>query len=606
MEFEKNMNKFLTLYSPSPEMKFRTVVLSISFLLLMLALPVLAETVEGEGEINWFNLTMGLFGGLAMFLFGMEQMSEGLKAAAGDTLKNVLAGLTRNRFMGALSGAFVTAILNSSSVTTVLVVGFISAGFMTLAQSVGVIMGANVGSTFTAQIVAFNITQYALLLVAAGFFMLFTGKREDVRHSGAMLMGLGLVFYGMGVMGEAMLPLQSYQPFLDLMVKMENPLLGILVGAVFTGLVQSSAATTGIAIVMASAGLITLPAGIALAFGANIGTCVTAILASLGKPVEAVRAAAVHVIFNIAGVLLWVMFIPQLAEFVVSISPAADDLSGKARMAAEVPRQIANAHTIFNLANTILFLGFTTYFARLVERLIPDKPQKETIIVEPRYLNKDVVNLPSMALQQVRSELGHMGEIIIEMFSTLRAAVASGSKSRCDSVMKMQHKVDILHDAILEYLSEIRQEPLTDKQSHHFQALMGATVNLGNLANTIESDLVEIGKRYIALDEDVSEASGILLNNLSDTIRMSIDDTVTAVRDEDEKAAENVLAAKDDVRLLADQFLLRQSERIGKQQGTRLNLVRMEMELLDKLRSIYTLTKRIARDFVPEEVGVKA
>ena len=187
------MNKFLTLYTPSPVMKFRTIVLSVGFLLLMLALPVLAETVGGEDEINWFTLTMGLFGGLAMFLFGMEQMSEGLKAAAGDTLKNVLSSLTRNRFMGALTGAFVTAILNSSSVTTVLVVGFISAGFMTLAQSVGVIMGANVGSTFTAQIVAFNITQYALLLVAVGFFMLFAGKRENVRHSGAMVMGLSYI-----------------------------------------------------------------------------------------------------------------------------------------------------------------------------------------------------------------------------------------------------------------------------------------------------------------------------------------------------------------------------------------------------------------------------
>jgi phosphate:Na+ symporter len=258
----------------------RTVLISGSFVLFVLAFPVLAETAPDANAINWLNLAMGLFGGLAMFLFGMEQMSEGLKAAAGETLKDVLARLTKNRFMGALTGAFVTAILNSSSVTTVLVVGFISAGFMSLAQSVGVIMGANVGSTFTAQIVAFNVTQYALIMVAAGFLMLFTGKAENTRHYGSMVMGLGLVFYGMGVMGDAMLPLRSYQPFLDLMVRMENPLLGILVGAIFTGLVQSSAATTGIAIVMASSGLITLPAGIALAFGANLGTCVTAILAS--------------------------------------------------------------------------------------------------------------------------------------------------------------------------------------------------------------------------------------------------------------------------------------------------------------------------------------
>jgi len=378
--------------------------------------------------IDWLKLGMGLFGGLAMFLFGMEQMSEGLKAAAGETLKDVLSRLTKNRFMGALTGAFVTAVLNSSSVTTVLVVGFISAGFMTLSQSVGVIMGANIGSTFTAQIVAFNVTQYALILVAFGFLMLFTGKAENTRHYGAMVMGLGLVFYGMGVMGDAMLPLRSYQPFLDLMVRMETPLLGILVGAVFTGLVQSSAATTGIAIVMASSGLITLPAGIALAFGANIGTCVTAILASLGKPVEAVRAAVVHITFNIAGVLLWVMFIPQLADFVVSISPSSPELSGKARIAADVPRQIANAHTVFNIANTLLFIGFTNFFARLAEKLVPERPVEEKIIVEPRYLEEDALKVPAMALEQVRFELGHMGGIINEMFSTLRSGVQEKDK----------------------------------------------------------------------------------------------------------------------------------------------------------------------------------
>ena len=236
--------------------------LVVGFLLWVVMIPALAETPGGQ-EIDWFKLGMGLFGGLAFFLFGMEQMSDGLKAAAGETLKIVLAKLTKNRFMGAFTGAVVTAVLNSSSVTTVLVVGFITAGLMSMSQSIGVIFGANIGSTVTAQIVAFNITQYALVGVVIGFLMLFVGKGDKTRHYGSMIMGLGLVFYGMGVMSDAMYPLRSYEPFLDLMAKMENPILGILVGAVFTALVQSSAATTGIAIVMASEGLMTLPAGIA-------------------------------------------------------------------------------------------------------------------------------------------------------------------------------------------------------------------------------------------------------------------------------------------------------------------------------------------------------
>ena len=566
----------------------------------------LAAQETATSEINWMHLAMGLFGGLAMFLFGMEQMSEGLKAAAGETLKDILARLTKNRFMGAVTGAFVTAVLNSSSVTTVLVVGFISAGFMSLAQSVGVIMGANVGSTFTAQIVAFNITQYALIMVAAGFVMLFTGKAENTRHYGSMVMGLGLVFYGMGVMGDAMLPLRSYQPFLDLMVRMENPLLGILVGAVFTGLVQSSAATTGIAIVMAASGLITLPAGIALAFGANLGTCVTAVLASIGKPVAAVRAAVVHVLFNVAGVLVWVMFIPQLADLIVAISPASPELAGKARMAAEVPRQIANAHTVFNLVNTMLFIGFTGFFAKLAEKLVPDKPIQEKIIVQPLYLEEDVVRIPSMALEQVRFEIGHMGETINKMLATLEAAGGDRDKTRLDEVRKLDDQVDILHDAVLEYMSEIRQEPLTDKESHRFQALMSATVNLENVANIINYELVDIVKGFIDLEDKPSDATRLLMINLGDKVRTAVEQAVQAVRENDEKAAENVILVKDDIRQIADDFLQRQAERIGVQGPGRLELVRLEMELLGRLRSMYTLAKRIAKDFVPAEVAGKA
>ena len=584
----------------------RTLVPIVSLAFILIALPALAATAKESSEIDWFQLCMGILGGLAMFLFGMEQMSGGLKAAAGDTLKDVLSRLTRNRFLGALTGAFVTAVLNSSSVTTVLVVGFISAGFMSLSQSVGVIMGANIGSTFTAQIVAFNVTQYALVMVAAGFFMLFTSKQDKTRHYGSMIMGLGLVFYGMGVMGEAMTPLRSYQPFLDLMVKMESPLLGILVGTVFTGLVQSSAATTGIAIVMAAEGLISLPAGIALAFGSNIGTCVTAILAALGKPVEAIRAAVVHVLFNIAGVLVWVLFIPQLAEFVIAISPASPGLTGKAQMAADVPRQIANAHTVFNVANTLLFIGFSNYFARLVERLVPDRPLPEKVIIKPRYLDPELVQIPSMALQQVRFEIAHMGGIINDMFGRLKTAIENADREGCNSVVEMDDQVDILHDAILNYLSEIRQVSLTDSQSHEFQSLMSSTINLENLADVIESELADIGKQILDLGDKPSENAQMLLGGLADKVQQSITDVVSAVGERNEKAGENVITAKDDVRRLSDEFLSHQSERIGIQTETHLNLVRLELELLDKLRRIYTLAKRIAKDQVPEEVARRA
>ena len=600
------MSKYLTRYTSTAQAKSKLAFLLFGFLLISFAVPAFAGVTGETNPINWLKLGMGLFGGLAMFLFGMEQMSDGLKSAAGDTLKDVLARLTKNRFMGALTGAFVTAILNSSSVTTVLVVGFISAGFMTLAQSVGVIMGANIGSTVTAQIVAFNVTQYALILVAVGFFMLFAAKREKIKYYGMMIMGLGLVFYGMGVMGDAMTPLRSYQPFLDLMVRMENPLLGILIGAIFTGLVQSSAATTGIAIVMATGGLISLPAGIALAFGANIGTCVTALLASMGKPVEAKRAAMVHVLFNIAGVVLWVMFIPQLAEFIVAVSPASPELTGKARMAADVPRQIANAHTVFNIANTVIFLGFTTYFARLAERLVPEKVVEEKVIIEPRFLDRDVVSVPALALEQARYEIGHMGEIINQMFTDLHVAATEKSINKLDDVRKLDDKVDILHERILEYLSEIRQEPLTEQQGDTFQALMTATINLESLADVIETELVNILSTVIDMKTEPGEATRLLLTDLYNTVNQSLNNLIKSIRESDELAAQEVLIAKDDVSRIANDFLIHQSGRISVQTESHLDLVRLEMELLDKLRQIYTLAKRVAKSFVPQEVAEKA
>ena len=578
--------------------------LMLAVLLIVFAHSAVAEETVST-DIDWFYLTMALFGGLAMFLYGMEQMSDGLQSAAGDKLKDVLAGLTKNRFMGAITGAFVTAVLNSSSVTTVLVVGFISAGFMTLTQSVGIIMGANIGSTFTAQIVAFNVTQYALLLVALGFFMLFAAKTERVRHYGSMIMGLGLIFYGMGVMGDAMYPMRTYEPFLELMVKMENPLLGILIGAVFTGLVQSSAATTGIAIVMATEGLISLPAGIALSFGANIGTCVTAILAAIGKPPEAIRAAVVHITFNIAGVVLWVMFIPQLAEFVVYISPASPELSGKAQMAADVPRQIANAHTVFNVANTLLFIWFTPLFAKLAVFLVPDKPVKEKVIVTPRFLNNALLEVPSVALENVRFEIGHMGEITSDMLTTLWMAFQTRDRDMVDKVIAMDDKVDVLSERILEYLSEIQQEALTDESSKTLQALMSATINIESLADVIETDLAEICKKFIDYDLQEKGESLDLLLDFTQTVAGAFDKLVDAIKNNDENAAAEVITLKEQIRHAVDEILKNQASRITFQSSKDLLLVRMELETVDQLRRIYTLTKRIAKEFIPEELAMK-
>lgn len=548
-------------------------------------------------SVDWLQLCMGLFGGLALFLAGLEQLSDGLKQAAGQTLKTLLERLTRNRVAGALTGALVTGVLNSSSVTTVLVVGFVTAGVMSLQQSVGVIMGANVGSTVTAQILAFNVSAYALAPIAIGFFMLFAGRRERVRQLGMMLMGLGLVFFGMGLMSDAMKPLRSYPPFIEFLAGMERPLLGVLSGALFTALVQSSAATVGIAIALASEGLLSLAGGITLALGANIGTCATALLAALGKPVPAVRASVVHLSFNVLGVALWLPLISLLAGFAVRISPEATELAGTARAAAEVPRQLANANTLFNVINTLVFLPFTALFARLAEWLVKEKPPAHGQLIEPRFLDEAAVAAPSLALANARRETGRLAEIVEQMFADLAPAVRDRSAQAFEDFRRRAEEVAVLEAAILRYLGLLRRGLLTDRESAEIQALMESLVNLESMAAVIARDFGDIVRQGGA--HRASAKTAELLEGLYEVVQQALHLSVRAVRDADADAADRALAMRDSVALQAAALLERQAGRLGSDDPDYLVLARLQMSIVDKLSRIYDLSASIARCALP-------
>ena len=549
----------------------------------------------------WGTMLVGLLGGLALFLFGLEQLAEALKAVAGERMKGILARLTANRFMGAVTGAFVTAIIQSSSVTTVLVVGFITAGLMSLAQSIGVIMGANIGTTITAQIIAFKITKASLLMLAVGFGMLFFSKQEKIKLYGRMLMGLGMVFFGMSIMSEAMEPLRSYQPFLDFMIRMENPLIGILAAALFTGLLQSSSATTGIVIILASQGFITLPAGIALAFGANIGTCVTTMLASIGKPREAIRAGAAHILFNIFGVLLWIGFIDQLAQLVTWLSPTYAGLSGSERLAAETPRQIANAHTLFNIANTLIFIGFTGQFARLVEWLIPDKPLEELSHIAPKFLDEALINTPSLALERTHLEIGRMGCRVKVMLQKIMPAILSGDRSSLREIAKMDDDVDFLHGQVITYLGQIGKRSLTESQTRMFTTLMTAANNLENIGDVIETDLVELGHKRIDEEVKISKMTQEVLVNLHEVISESIDLLLDALEG-DQEAAAKVISMKKNISRLADAAALHEAKRLVVEEPKRLQAYTIEIAIIEKLKRIYYFARRTAKVAMTEEI----
>lgn len=558
----------------------------------------IAMTQPEAVEIAWGGVIVGMVGGLALFLYGMELLSTALKAAAGERLRSVLTGLTYNRFTAVLTGVGVTAIIQSSTVTTVLIVGFISAGVMSFQQSIGVIMGSTIGTTFTAQVVAFKITDAALVLIAIGFPMTFI-RRERWRSFGQMSIGLGMLFLGMNLMGDATGGLRDYEPFLNLMTRMEHPLIGMLVSIIVTAILQSSTATIGIAIALASQGLVTLPAGIALVLGANVGTCLTAVLVSIGKPREARRAAVVHVIFKTLGALLWVGLIALLAKAVIWISPAHPELEGAARLAAETPRQIANAHTIFNVANVLLFIGFTGPLARLVMWLVPDRPEPEPERLQPKYLEKALLSTPAFALDRARMELGHLGELVRPMVEQGPRAALRGTSGELDRLARRDDEVDALHAEIIAYLARINFESLSSELSEELNDLLTVANTLEQIGDTVEHNLVARGRKRLAGRVVVSDETLAVLAPLIEHVRQAVMTALVAVVTKSQQAAESVEAMRGEVERLADAAARHQTRRLVANAPNRVATYTIELDIIEILQRLYEAARRIARVQLP-------
>ena len=437
-----------------------------------------ASSIDNK-DISWLLLTTSLFGGLGMFLYGMEMMSDGMKLTAGNKMRSILEKLTSNRFLAVGVGAFVTMVIQSSSATTVMLVSFVNSGLLTFAQGLGVILGSNIGSTVTAQIVAFKVTDYALALIAIGALMSLFSKKESSKNIGFVILGFGLLFYGMKVMSDTMKPLRTNQTFNSILVSFENPFMGILAGAIFTALIQSSSATTGIVITLASGGSITLEAGIPLIFGANVGTCVTALLAGLNASREAKRIAIAHVLFNVTGVLLFCFWIPTFSAWM-------------AKTADNIPRQIANAHTFFNIFATVIFIPFTSIIAELIIKFFPDKAKSRNI-EKPKVLNLDenVFDNPAVAISNAQAEIRGVIGLLERVIGSLVLLFVSkeikhdieNSEQELDEGIQIRlDKIDYLNKAISAYLIKINNQDLNDTQSREIFTLV-TVINYINLIN---------------------------------------------------------------------------------------------------------------------------
>lgn len=448
----------------------------------------------------------GLLGGLALFLYGMNMMSDGLQKAAGEKMKSVLGFLTKNPVLGVLAGALTTAVLQSSSATTVMVIGFVSANLMTLPQAISVILGANIGTTMTAQLLAFKISDYIWPILFVGFIINFISKNEKIKNIGVTIFAFGLLFVGIETMGDVMKPLAASPIFTDLMGKVGDiPILGVLLGAGMTLVVQSSSATIAVLQNFASqAGpdgvhsVLGLTGAIPILFGDNIGTTITALLASIGQSKNAKRTAVAHSVFNVCGTLIFIWFIPAFAKFVEYISPKGAELD-------VISRQIANAHTSFNILNTIIWIPFIWVLVKIVCFIIPDRGDETIDEMKPIYLDRSVVNQPIVALNLVSKEVEHYSNLISRMLQEGKKAIIHNDPKMLEKARQTLESIRALQEAINAYLVYLFSEgTLTEEQASYATDIIYVIEDIERVALRLEDVLenVEKGEKNVKFSKE--------------------------------------------------------------------------------------------------------
>jgi phosphate:Na+ symporter len=441
-----------------------------------------------------FEIAIGVFGGLGLFIYGMHLMAAGLQKAAGKRLERIIEALTKNKFIGVLVGASVTAIIQSSSATTVMVVGFVNAGIMNLTQAVGIIMGANIGTTMTAQIVSFNLESYAPIAVGAGMLMFMVSKNQRNKHIAEILLGFGILFIGMEFLKDSLTPLREIQAFKDLLISFgANPILGLLIGFMLTFVVQSSSASIGMLVALASQGLLPIEAALPILYGDNIGTCTTALISSIGTSTNAKRAAVMHLSFNVIGSLLFMILLTgPIQQLVVYIDPN------------NVPRQIANAHTFFNLINVIVQLPFAFVLIKIATWVVPDS-KGDAGVKTTKYIDERILETPSIALNSAIKETLHMGNMARESFVESMTALFDHKEEHVYRTFEIEKVVNILEKSITDFLVKLSNKEITESSRIKVDGLFNAVNDIERIGdhadNIAELSLDAIEKR-IRFSED--------------------------------------------------------------------------------------------------------
>lgn len=537
-----------------------------------------------QDNFSFYSLLL-MLGGLSIFLYGMELMSANLRKIAGDGLKIILQKVTEHRIYGIAIGAAVTAIIQSSSATTSILVSFVQSHLMAFERTIPIIMGANIGTTVTAQIVAFKITQWSLPIIFVGFLFLTLSRRTRTKNFGNVIMGLGMLFLGLAIMSAAMKSLRSSEFFLDLMQNLENVGLGILVGAIFTALIQSSSATLGIMIGMATQGLVTIEAALPLIMGANLGTCVTAILASLKSSREAKRVALAHVFFNVGGVLLFAFWVPQFIKFVQYLTPTES-----------IPRLIANAQTYFNIIATAAWFPFVKQLEWVSKKLIPDSKNEAKRYALPRA--SSFSEAPELALIQSKDAIKHMKNLIKDMLFISRHYLIERNALQEDKISKIREEQVELRNSIVDFLGRLSKQRLSYAQTSD---VLNQSVVINEMEHVAYK--LEVSFERMAMSDEIphfqrNEAG--LEEYFRKTIKYFSKSCNAFINDslEDSKKISSKINS---LKTFENDFRNKYIEKIHELSADSNELDKVNLEVLEILRSINSTSDRICHALIEEK-----
>lgn len=495
------------------------------------------------------ELIFGILGGLGLFIYGIRLMGDGLKRVAGDKFRNVLNALTSNTFKGVLVGTGITALVQSSSATTVMVVGFVNAGLMNLTQSLGVIFGANIGTTVTAQIIAFKLTDYALPVIGIGMALNVFAKKRFWKYLGLFILGFGILFLGLKTMTSVVKPLAGDPSVMNAFTAINNRVLyGVLLGTAVTALVQSSSVTTGIVLGLISINLLDINGAIPIILGANIGTCITIMIASIGTSISAKRSAVAHLLFNIIGTVLFLLILRPFISIVI-------------RTSSDVLRQCANAHTLFNVANTLIFMPFVGLYAKLIKRIVPG----EEVIIEagPKYLEKHLIDTPIFALDAATKEITRMAELAKEMVNEATQGFLNSDEKLLKNLPKREDALDNLQGAVTDYLMALTQRDLSEEEAKRIPALLHSVNDIERIGDHSEN-LMELAMRKIEEKLPFSDGASSEIKEMLGKIDAMADGVIKALSTNSAEEAAKVLEIEDEVNDLTDRLRQNHIDRLGK------------------------------------------